>query len=106
MRSLADSWASAMHAYRVSRVFGLSVLQLAFFEEKATKVSHESLSQNPLPAFQLNQIRKRRGTSTRLTPRNSASRRRQRRGEGHSTCGGQHACPPALPHQGDEKLHI
>ena len=42
-------------------------------EEKVSRVPVAA----PLPTFQLNQFRKRRGTSTRLAPRNSTSQRRQ-----------------------------
>ena len=77
-----------------------------FTNKNTTSQSRVPVTQNKLPAFQLNQFRKRRGTSTRQAPRNTARRLRQRRGEGHSACCGQHARPPTLPHQGDEKLHV
>ena len=70
---------------RPNAVWPNSVKQFFGREEKVSQVSHESLSQYPLPAFQLNQFRKRRGdlhpsgTKKHRKPAQTATRRRTQR---------------------------
>ena len=98
--------APATHHHGFPQRLGRHMGEPCFFWGRRGGRRRSAASQSRVAPNTANQFRKRRETSTRLAPRNSASRLRQRRGEGHSARCGQHARPPALPHQGDEELHV